>query len=282
MVTLPLDDLRRQIDEIDDRLHDLIMERAQIVETIGATKRSANAPVLRPGREAAILRRLVTRHRGAFPKGAVLRIWRELIAAQTSIQAPFAVAVYTPAEGPGYWDLARDHWGSQIAMHQHGSVAQVIRAVTEGQATVGVLPMPSEGESDPWWPQIASADEATPRIIARLPFIGRGNARSEPGDALAIAKLPSEENGADRSFLILETRGQISRTRLISGLTQAGLSCSLFAQHGPRLLALAEVEGFVASGDPRIARLMEQMADAIAWLVPIGGYAAPLGQADLA
>lgn len=163
-----------------------------------------------------------------------------------------------------------------------GSVAQVIRAVTEGQATVGVLPMPQDGESDPWWPQIASEDAATPRIVARLPFGPRGNARAEPGDALAIAKLPIEETGADRSFLIIETRGDVSRTRLISALGQAGLPCTLFAGHAPRSQALAEVEGLVTKNDPRVSRLLELLGDAIAWVVPIGGYAAPLAAAELA
>jgi chorismate mutase-like protein len=282
MTTSSLDDLRRRIDEIDDRLHDLLMERAEVVQAIGETKRVNGAPVLRPGREAAILRRLMQRHSGRFPKGAILRIWRELVAAQTGLQAPFAVAVYLPQTGPGFWDLARDHWGSQCTMTPYGSVAQVIRAVTEGQVTVGVLPMPHEGESDPWWPQIASADETTPRIVARLPFGARGNARAEPGDALAIAKLPIEETGADRSFLIVETHGDVSRARLMSALGQAGLVCNFFAGHTPRSQVLAEVEGLVAPRDPRIARLVELDGEAVAWVVPVGGYAAPLSSTDLA
>jgi chorismate mutase-like protein len=282
MSTPSLDDLRARIDEIDDRLHDLLMQRAEMVESITAAKRAESSPVLRPGREAAILRRLMQRHHGPLAKGAVLRIWRELVAAHTALQAPFAVAVYMPAEGLGYWDLARDHWGSECAMTPYGSVAQVIRAVTEGQATVGVLTMPSEGESDPWWPQIASADEATPRIVARLPFGGRGNARADPRDALSIATLPLEETGADRSFLIVETQEQVSRARLLSVLSQAGLACSFFAAYGPRAQGLAEVDGFVGPRDPRIARLLELGTDVIAWIVPIGGYAAPLTAAELA
>lgn len=282
MISPSLDDLRRRIDEIDDRLHDLLMERAEMVDAIGAAKRVDGAPVLRPGREAAILRRLMARHRGRFPKAAVLRIWREVVAAHTALQGPFAVAVHIAPGELGFWDLARDHWGSQCSMTPFGSVAQVIRAVTEGQATVGVLPMPQDGESDPWWPQIASEDAATPRIVARLPFGPRGNARAEPGDALAIAKLPIEETGADRSFLIIETRGDVSRTRLISALGQAGLPCTLFAGHAPRSQALAEVEGLVTKNDPRVSRLLELLGDAIAWVVPIGGYAAPLAAAELA
>ena len=53
-----LDELRRRLDAIDDRLHDLILERAAVVESVAALKQSTGQPSLRPGREAEILRRL--------------------------------------------------------------------------------------------------------------------------------------------------------------------------------------------------------------------------------
>lgn len=70
-----LQSLRRQIDRIDDQLHDLIMARAALVEQVAAAKPDSGVP-LRPGREAEILRRLIARHAGRFPKGALVRIWR--------------------------------------------------------------------------------------------------------------------------------------------------------------------------------------------------------------
>src|SRR5205814_7330018 len=58
----PLDDLRCQIDGIDDALHDLLIRRAEIAERIGKLKSEsaggAPAVFLRPGREAIVLRRL--------------------------------------------------------------------------------------------------------------------------------------------------------------------------------------------------------------------------------
>ena len=61
----PLDDLRREIDHIDDTIHDLLMRRAAVVERVGIVKGQmeaaegqangapAQAPIyLRPAREA--------------------------------------------------------------------------------------------------------------------------------------------------------------------------------------------------------------------------------------
>src|ERR1700730_11841719 len=76
-----LDDLRRQIDAIDDQLHDLIMRRTEVVEAIGKEKKDGKVPPSRPGREAIILRRVAARHSGNFPAVALVRMWREMLAA---------------------------------------------------------------------------------------------------------------------------------------------------------------------------------------------------------
>ena len=130
-----LDELRQQIDKIDDKLHDLVMRRAELVVSVGAAKKGGRIPALRPGREAQILRRLVSRHEGPFPAPLVVRIWRELMGGTIGMQVDFSVAVYAPAVAPGFWDLARDHYGSFTPMTAHSTASQVLRAVTEGSAS---------------------------------------------------------------------------------------------------------------------------------------------------
>src|SRR5260221_11185445 len=94
-----LDDLRREIDEIDDSLHDLLIRRAAVSLDIAKVKAPANggnrvlADSMRPAREAAILRRLLARHRGELPP-RVVGIWRQIIAASLRAQASFEVHVF--------------------------------------------------------------------------------------------------------------------------------------------------------------------------------------------
>jgi hypothetical protein len=97
----------------------------------------------------------------------LVRIWREILAGTVAMQTDFAVAVYAPDTMQGYWDLARDHYGSHTRMTALGTPSQVLRAVTEATASVGVLPMPAEGDPEPWWPYLISADPQTPRVWPR-------------------------------------------------------------------------------------------------------------------
>jgi chorismate mutase len=53
-----LDDLRRQIDEIDEQLVRLINARAQCALHIGEIKKRMGLPIYQPEREAEVLRRV--------------------------------------------------------------------------------------------------------------------------------------------------------------------------------------------------------------------------------
>jgi chorismate mutase / prephenate dehydratase len=279
-----LEDLRRQLDEIDGKLQDLLIERAEVVSVIAARKKNQSQPAFQPAREAEIIRRLARRHHGSFPLGNLVRIWRELLAATVRLQSPFAVAVYAPTEAQGFWDLARDHFGSHSALTPYGSIGQVIRAVVDGQAAVGVLAMPQEEDADPWWRHLMSEDETAPRVVARLPFGARGNARSDGADALAIGRFPQLPTGQDRTLLASETATGISRARTFGILSGLGLDCTFFAsfEHGSGAVNLLEIDGFVPLSDPRLDGLREQLGPALHRLLAFGGYAVPLPAATFA
>lgn len=277
MTKTSLEELRQEIDRIDDAMHDLLIARAAIVEQIGIRKGATATPVMHPGREAAILRRLAARHHGPLPFVVVARIWRELIGAFTHLQAPFAVVTYAPEEQPDAWDLARDYYGSRVPMTAYRTIGQVIRSVNDQSAAIGVLPMPLDHDDDPWWRHLLSRDAQAPRVLARLPFAGRGNCRGDR-DVLVIARGNRDPLGFDRSFIGIEVPGDLSRARLLACLTQAGLSCgllSLWSREGLSL-AFAEIAGSVPPGDARLADLAAQLGEPIDRFYHLGGYADPL------
>lgn len=276
-----LADLRRRIDGIDDRMHDLLMERAEIVARVAATKSDGDVAFYQPAREAQILRRLAARHHGILPVASVLRIWRELLAATVGLETPFAIAVFAPPRAQGFWDLARDHYGSHTPMSGYGSTREVIRAVREDDAAVGILPLPKEAE--PWWRDLASPNDERLRVMARLPFGPRGNARSNGCGALVIGRGAQQQTGMDRTLFITELAGSFSRARFLDHLSSAGLNCtfSAYAGHDSGVLNLVEVDGFVAISDPRMADFRARTGRALHRLLPCGGYAVPLLMAPL-
>src|SRR5258707_4005385 len=94
-----LEGLRRRIDEIDDRLQDLLIERLEIVANVAAHKRGKGAIAAhQPAREAEIIRRLVQRSKGGVPAATLVRMWRSAVLATRSLgSTPFHFPSCTPA-----------------------------------------------------------------------------------------------------------------------------------------------------------------------------------------
>src|SRR5512144_813935 len=135
-----LDEVRADIDSIDDSIQDLLIRRTELVEEVRSIKRDWHVKI-QPSREADIIYRLVNRHRGAFPKRDLVAMWRILICATLSFEGPFSVAVHASAKDSDLWDMARDHFGPCTAISRHASARSVLEAVHRQEATVGVLPM---------------------------------------------------------------------------------------------------------------------------------------------
>jgi len=279
-----IDDLRRQIDEIDNKLHDLLMLRADVAAQVGAIKANGgnNADLfIRPGREAVILRRLAARHRGPVPKAAMVRLWRELMMDLLRVESPFVVAVYVPEHLPAYWDVARDHFGTHTPLTAFETIGQVLRAVMESPNTMGVLPFPEEDDKESWWPLLRSNEPRQPRVFARLPFADTGSLRGPAVEGLAIGRVVAEENGVDRSLLVLEAVPELSRSTVRHMMTDCGLEPLILHQRPApadpsSTLFLAELSGAVAATDPRFEKVAAHLAGGLKNVRSLGNYAAPM------
>ena len=115
-----LDSLRQEIDAIDSDLHGLIRRRADGGRARSPATKPAGGLALRPGREAQVMRQRLATHDGQLPRPPPsIRMWREMMSAFTLMQTPgLKIAICRPADQPGYWDLARDHFGCQIPLRR--------------------------------------------------------------------------------------------------------------------------------------------------------------------
>ena len=219
-----LADMRREIDFIDDSMHDLLMRRAGLVDDIRRLKQDDADGFYRPKREAEVLRRLIDRHRGSLPKSVVVRIWREMMGALLCLQGPFAVALWAPPGSADYGRVARDHFGSATPITPYRSARAAISAINEGAASVAVLPYPEKGESDPWWPLLAADGTRRVTVLGRLPFVMPETAGEAEPAALVLGGATPEQTGSDNSVLLIDTAGTLSTMSIAGALTDAGLA----------------------------------------------------------
>jgi chorismate mutase / prephenate dehydratase len=273
-----LDSLRQEIDAIDGELHAMVRRRADLVDRISAAKPPGGL-ALRPGREARVMRQRLATHQGPFPLTAIYRMWREMMCAFTLMQTPdLKIAICRPADQPGYWDLARDHFGCQIPFVANDTPAQVLAAVRANPSTIGVVPTPIESDATPWWPLLAGRDATLPNVVARLPFLDMPNARARGISAFVLARMEPEDSGDDRTLISVEATTGLSRNRIAGALAKAGLpafTSALDQVAGGVHHYLVELPGVLADGDERLRELGTALELTSGRVAAIGAYAVP-------
>src|ERR1700716_1365097 len=169
-----LADLRREIDRIDEAMDRLLMERGDIIDTLIATKKTAESgSAFRPAREADMMKRLVERQHGLLPLDTVESIWRVIIATFTYVQAPFCVHADLSAGAAQMRDSTRFHFGFTVPLVTHMGASAVVAAVSASTGDLGLVPAIAVPGAGAWWNALEF--DSAPKIIARLPFVERSD-----------------------------------------------------------------------------------------------------------
>jgi chorismate mutase/prephenate dehydratase len=140
-----LEKLRKEIDEIDSKILDLLNERANIVIEIAQIKRNENAKFYSPERESQILERLIKLNKGPFPHDTLKVIYKEILSASLSLEEPLKVACLGPLATFTHLAALR-HFGSSALFVPAESIKGVFDAVVAGEAEYGVVPIENSNE----------------------------------------------------------------------------------------------------------------------------------------
>jgi chorismate mutase len=81
-----IDDLRKKIDELDERLVELLNERANCAQQIGKIKRGLQMPIYEPRREESVFQNVRRSNRGPLPDGELIQVYERIIDVMRKIQ----------------------------------------------------------------------------------------------------------------------------------------------------------------------------------------------------
>lgn len=134
---------RAQIDSLDDELLKLVNQRAALAQQIGHLKE--DGVVLRPEREAQVLKRLQANNQGPLGSAAVAALFTEVMSQCRALEAPLAVAYLGP-EGTFTEAAALKRFGSAIQGQLCATIDDVFRVVESGVVNYGVVPVENSSE----------------------------------------------------------------------------------------------------------------------------------------
>lgn len=140
-----LAELRNSIDSIDDRIMNLLNERARFVIEVGKLKQSQSRDFHVPNREREIYERLASQNSGPFSNEALRSVFREIISASLALEAPMRVAFLGPKATFSHL-ATMQHFGLSAELVPQKSIPAVFEEVEKDRALYGVVPVENSTE----------------------------------------------------------------------------------------------------------------------------------------
>ena len=271
-----LNEIRKEIDAIDNNVHDLLIKRSELVSSVASAKKKEGLQIVQPAREAAMIRRLLERHQGPLPIETIIRIWRELIGAVSLLQTGLSVCVVQDDQNSRLWELAKGYFGSVVPIKCVNNEAAAISSVVEDEASFAVMPWPEQGDELPWWSHLFIKKELS--VITALPY-GAENIDNMSQKAFILSKISYMDSGNDHSLIGLELTSDIRRDNIQEQLETLGIEIiNIYSAksnfHESAKIHLVEVRGYINPNNSQLAKIEELFGENYMNAVMIGGYPA--------
>ena len=140
-----IEDVRKKIDELDDRLLALLNRRAKLVMEIGRIKKKENSRFHVPDREKRIIERLTKNNEGPFPNESLQAVLKEIFSASLSLEAPAKIAYLGPKATFSHLACLQQ-FGYSAQYVPVNSISEVFAEAERGLAEYGVVPIENSTE----------------------------------------------------------------------------------------------------------------------------------------
>ena len=145
---MKLEELRRQIDLLDDKILEYLNKRMDFVRQIGEAKTRSKTNIYKPEREKSIIDRLSKISKsasGKLNKAAVEAIYQEIFAISRNIELPEKIAYLGP-EGSFTHQAAESRFGAMSEYLPLATIPSVFEAINAGRAKYGIVPLENNQE----------------------------------------------------------------------------------------------------------------------------------------
>ncbi len=140
-----IDNLRKKIDILDQKIINLLHKRLGIVKNIKKLKNTNNIHIYSPKREAFIINKLIKNNKNIFPEKSLLKIYSEIFSASRKLQKNLKIGFLGP-ESTFSHIAAENIFGLQSDYIALNSFKAVFTELETTQIDYGVVPIENSNE----------------------------------------------------------------------------------------------------------------------------------------
>ena len=137
---MSLNELRKEIDSLDEQMLELLNRRAKLAQEVGHNKSATRSLYFTPEREHNVFKKLLSMNNGPLENPAVRAIYREIISACRALEKQLVVSFMGP-EGTFSHLASIAKFGNSSEFLAVHSIAEVFAQVERNHADYGVVPV---------------------------------------------------------------------------------------------------------------------------------------------
>ncbi len=185
-----LQTLRKEIDQIDKQILELLKRRAKVAKKIGEIKRSKGLKIYIPEREKEILEKLLKENNKEFPEEALKTIFLEIFSACRSLQEPLKVGYLGP-EASFTHQAALEQFGSSTSFIPLPTIGDIFEEVERENIDYGVVPVENTIEGVVNYTLDMFLEKPNIKIVGEIVIPVAQHLMSRSGDLSKIKKVYS-------------------------------------------------------------------------------------------
>ena len=137
---MSIEDLRKQVDQLDENIIDLIAERMSVTREIGKEKRESGKPIEDKSREQKVLERIkkLAREKDVNPE-EMEKVYLRIFA--TSKEAQGIMVAFQGEPGAYSEEAGRQYFGAGARLKPCESLEDVFQTVENGEVQYGLVPV---------------------------------------------------------------------------------------------------------------------------------------------
>jgi chorismate mutase / prephenate dehydratase len=135
-----LSGFRRQIDDLDRKIVELLNERAKVVIEVGKAKQAEGIPIYAPDRESVVLKRVSELNGGPLPQRTLKAIYRELMSGSFALEKPLRIGYLGPMGSFSHM-AAQRKFGDSVEYCPLPDIRAVFDEVARDHCDLGLVPI---------------------------------------------------------------------------------------------------------------------------------------------
>jgi chorismate mutase len=281
-----LENFRKKIDKIDNKIINLLYERIKVVHEVAEFKKQKEYKLfIHSAREADMIKNLLKKCNFAFPKSAIISIWRKIITSANNLEQKLKIGIYNPCNISNYFYQTSEYYGDFVKITLETKLKNIFIKLKKNQLQIAIFALPSHNSTKnqakldtPWWfwlanNEIGLSQKFNPRVFSLISL-----KKNKEDNLVAVGIKEAEKSSSDNSLIAMWLLQDLPQRKILSLLKKVNIKAKIldsflkFNSH-KNICYLLESSNFYSDSSLEIIKLAESIE--ILKIRVIGNYPTP-------